>query len=380
MTENQSILDRVLQSKEQNELAAFSPLETLGSLLKQLSNKEEDVLKKRHGLLGEERATLEEIGAAYKLTRERIRQIENASIAKLKAHQAFPGLIGGVERAVANVIESSGGSAEHNALIDRLFRLGETNEANKQAFHFLIEKLLDHRVTMVGPDDELLLSWKLAAVPEDALRTLVRVVVATIEAIGQPALLPDVIKTFRTRETAGEHSEALPASPSDEAIVSALDMAARIAQNPFDEYGLVDWGTVVPRRMGDKIYLILKREAKPLHFTAIADLINRAGFDKKRAHAPTVHNELILSDRYVLVGRGMYALAEWGYKPGVVADVIAELLRESGPLTRAEIIEKVLATRFVKKNTVYLALTDRERFAKLPDNRYQVAETQSAAA
>ena len=87
-----------------------------------------------------------------------------------------------------------------------------------------------------------------------------------------------------------------------------------------------------------------------------------------------MHNELILNDQYVLVGRGIYALKEWGYRPGVVANVIVDILKkENAPLAREELVEKVLKQRIVKKNTIYLALTDKSKFKRLDDGTYTLA-------
>jgi hypothetical protein len=47
----------------------------------------------------------------------------------------------------------------------------------------------------------------------------------------------------------------------------------------------------------------------------------------------------------------LYALTEWGYSTGVVRDVIKEIIKKFGPLTKEEIIEKVLKERYVKENT-----------------------------
>ena len=121
--------------------------------------------------------------------------------------------------------------------------------------------------------------------------------------------------------------------------------------------------------MNDRVGLILKKVGKPMHFEDIAKHISK--IFKKKAYPPTVHNELILNDEYVLVGRGIYALAEWGFKEGVVSSVIAEVLKKANrPLTRNEVVEGVLKQRIVKKNTIHLALTDKEKFLKTRDGKY----------
>jgi RNA polymerase primary sigma factor len=59
--------------------------ETLEKILSQLSPRERRVLELRYGLNGEHPRTLDEVGRAFNVTRERIRQIENQSLKKLRA-------------------------------------------------------------------------------------------------------------------------------------------------------------------------------------------------------------------------------------------------------------------------------------------------------
>jgi hypothetical protein len=159
----------------------------------------------------------------------------------------------------------------------------------------------------------------------------------------------------------------------NKAIYSILQAAGDIEQNKFGYWGLSPWREIKPKTINDKIYLTLKYHGKPLHFVEIAEKINDIGFDKKSANAATVHNELILDDKYVLVGRGLYSLKEWGYKEGTVADVIVNILKEAaGPLTRDEILEKVLEQRLVKKATIVLALMDRNKFEKVEGEKYKL--------
>src|SRR4029453_14350456 len=59
--------------------------EALRSILKSLSHRERRVLELRYGLDGEQPRTLDEVGRAFNVTRERIRQIENQGLKKLRA-------------------------------------------------------------------------------------------------------------------------------------------------------------------------------------------------------------------------------------------------------------------------------------------------------
>ena len=59
--------------------------ETLSRVLGTLSYRERRVLELRYGLNGEQPRTLDEVGRAFQVTRERIRQIENQGLKKLRA-------------------------------------------------------------------------------------------------------------------------------------------------------------------------------------------------------------------------------------------------------------------------------------------------------
>ncbi len=134
---------------------------------------------------------------------------------------------------------------------------------------------------------------------------------------------------------------------------------------------MVAWPTVVPKRIRDKIFLVLQKFGKPMHFRDIADAINQAFVGGKTVLSRTVHNELIGDTRFVLVGRGIYALKEQGYQPGAVADVIIKVMKQAGkPLAVEEVIEAVLKDREVKKNTVIANLQNKKLFRRVDKNSY----------
>ena len=57
----------------------------LGKHLDKLNNREKEIIIKRYGLFNHDEMTLEEIGDEFDLTRERIRQIQNIALSKLKS-------------------------------------------------------------------------------------------------------------------------------------------------------------------------------------------------------------------------------------------------------------------------------------------------------
>ena len=351
-----SILDRIIASKEDQEKQDFQPLELISALLLKLSDKEADVLKRRYGLNAVVKETLEAIGASYHVTREGIRQIENLAVRKMKDDNQFHQLIRPVEHVVVSTLEEHGGIMSEQHVLNELATGQRTTEFD-QAMVFILTELLDDRISKVGPDKTFVKGWRTKTADLEFISQTLELLSNSIRAANVPLDLTALMVAIP--------GQAL----TEKTVLAMLEVSALIDHNPFDEYGLREWGSVVPKRMNDKIYLVLKKINKPMHFVDIAKKITEVF--KKEAYPPTVHNELILNSHYVLVGRGIYALKEWGYAKGVVADVIVDVLKRRGQtMTRDEIVTAVLAQRIVKKNTIHLALTNKHLFAKQPDGRY----------
>ena len=163
--------------------------------------------------------------------------------------------------------------------------------------------------------------------------------------------------------------------PSAELIKSCLTIDERLREIT-EGWGLTDWRFVRPRSIRDKVEIILKKIGEPLHFMDIANRIREAQFDHKNVTVQAVHNELIRYPQFVLVGRGLYALREWGYEPGTVADVIEKILKEKGALSKKEIIAEVAKQRTVKVGTISLNLQKMPYFKRVGRAVYAFDATQ----
>lgn len=364
-----SILDRVLNRKQSDDIEHFSPLDVLSHLLKILAAREEEILRRRHGLHAKAPETLEHIGAQYNVTRERIRQIESGAVAKLRRYNDTHHSVHSIIDALTSVLDQHGGVMREDHLLNQLLGNSDDVQAARAATLFIMQFLLKDRVKHFSVSETYYPAWQLTTAPVHLVDETIRAVLDILQAHGRPLPVKEVLDQLRKTPFGTEHQYQL----TDAAVLSYIGVSTLIAKNPYDEYGLVGWGTIVPRRMSDKIYLVLKKAGKPLHFNDITQLINETKFDHRTAYPPTVHNELILNDRYVLVGRGIYALKEWGYKPGVVADILVSILkREQRPLTREELVSEVLKQRIVKRNTIHLALTNRKKFTKHTNGTYDL--------
>lgn len=370
-----------MESQEKQHAAQFNPNELIGMLFKSLSSKESDILSRRFGLLGKNKETLEQIGKYYDITRERIRQIETSTVKKLKDLKDFRKQIEDAELHIIHLLENHGGIMEENFLLNKIEENTSDNNISESS-RFILNKLLNEKIENIKSDKHILSGWKLPTVSTDSVKEAVRELVQIIEEQNELIEINALLEEFKNREFYQNKKDLLTATKlgSDESelektinsiIHSYLQISKNVDKNILDEWGLNSWTTVKPKRMSDKVYLVLKKAGKPLHFTEITDLINQVGFDKKTAYPATIHNELILDDRYVLVGRGIYALKEWGYKSGTVMDTIISILEKAQePLTKEEIVKRVLDQRIVRKSTIYLALTNKDKIKKTSDGKY----------
>jgi hypothetical protein len=402
--QKKSILDQIMTNHQAEEVANFDALEIVASLFNELNDRERDVLNRRFGLHGRDKETLENIGSLHKLTRERIRQIETAAVKKLRQLRNLENYINSLKRIVNQLIEEHGGLMEREYLLNNLvnFSVGGTKakEGNitthKNHLDFLISKLLHDYFEEVLESPIFKGSYKLKHQTLDHLEAVTEELLEKIKETKKVFLTEELLELTKNLESYKRHQvnfetpnnldisnilendlfkENKELINSNKALYSILQAAREIEQNKFGHWGANEWREINPKTINDKIYLILKNHGKPMHFVEIAEKINKIAFDEKEANSATVHNELILDSKYILVGRGLYGLKEWGYSKGTVAEVIEKILKAAGqPLTRDQITDKVLEQRLVKKATIILALMNKDKFEKA-DGKYRLKAT-----
>lgn len=331
----------------------------IDNLMKVLDERSRDVMTRRYGLNKDEPETLEAIGREYGITRERVRQIQSQAKKALVGlkHLTDPAtdLINEVFLAYGSVL------TEENA-VTAIAEFAH-QDLGRNAVVFYLDVLppyrLESRHSLFQPH------WRLPDMVSSTSESVIEEAINVLRQYNHPLPESEIVTMIRTNLKADD--KALP----ERHILAFLTASKDIDKTPFAEWGLLDWSETKPRGVGDKAYVVMRRHKNPEHFTKITELINAANFDHKRANAQTVHNELIKDKRFVLVGRGLYGLAEWGYIAGTVSDVIEKLLTEANtPLTRDEVVKRVLNQRQVKKNTILLGLQNHKRFRKTAENRY----------
>lgn len=346
---------------QKNKLAtlSFNPKQVVKKLLGSLPNRAQDVIVGRFGLnqAGDE-MTLEAIGQKYGITRERVRQIENYAINHIRKSDIYTKEKPVFEE-LLSVVAKMGGVISEEDLLDYLAK----DESTKKHLHFLL--VVGDDFNKIKEDSEFKHRWHidkaLSERIEDALRKL-------YTKLSDDAIVPEseMISSFleHLKDVSEDYKQ-------DEIITRWLSLSKNISKNPLGEWGKTKSSNIKTKGVRDYAYLILRRHGSPIHFREVAKLISEVF--KKKAHVATTHNELIKDPRFVLVGRGLYALKEWGYSTGVVKDVIREIIKNNGPLSKEDILERVLKERYVKPNTVMVNLQNPKYFKKTKQGVYTIA-------
>ena len=338
----------------------FSYQKICQDILKNLSPRTGEVLSRRFGLKTGERETLEAIGQDFGICRERVRQIEGDGFSKIKPKiEKYQKIF----QYFTKQLKNYGDLKKEDILLSEL-----GGEKWKSQVYFLLT--LDSRLERFGESEDFHSLWTINRNSLKKAQELINSISRKLEKVGKPTALKDICslvsldKRFLTSYT----------EPPKEArwekrfISSTLEISKKIQKNSEDLFGLRDWPEINPRGARDKAYLVFKKAKTPLHFTKVAEFI-------EGALPQTVHNELIRDERFVLVGRGIYALREWGYEPGQVKDVILKILKdERKPLAKEEILEKTLKQRLVKENTIFLNLSNTKYFLRDSQGKYIVKE------
>jgi len=331
------------------------------SLIQSLPMRTKEVFKRRFGIKNKKRETLESIGEGLGITRERVRQIEEKGFSCIRAEnqevldRLFSDFLG--------YFENKGGLKKEDIILKDLG--GEDSQS-----YALFLLTLGKQFSRVCEKGDFYPFWTTVSKPIDKVRRVLDLLVKNLGKKGNPLAKEYFCSRFCSQFNL-----------SPEALLSYLEISKKIQENKEGKMGLIDWPEINPRGVKDRAFLVFKKENRPLHFKETAELIDKFEFNSsdRKTLPQTVHNELIKDSRFVLVGRGMYALEEWGYIPGTVKDVIHRIIKENEkPIEKDKIVKKVLSQRCVAENTILMNLNNRKYFSRDAKGKYILRKTQIA--
>ncbi|MBU2524544.1 hypothetical protein KKG71_05115 [Patescibacteria group bacterium] len=334
------------------------------SLLKALSDREEYIIRHRFAIDLDEKETLERIGKHFSITRERVRQIENNALKKLqrivtRTKATF------VNNFARKIIEQKGGIVSERRIVAELLNIfKDPSKVDVSAIRLSLST--DSDLDGSGNTINFEPHWRLKSSPKDRISAVCS---NTIKYLKKKK---DVVPYSELFEYLSEKIDT-PEARDNKFILSVIEIDKRIKMLDTG-IGLKEWRHIHPRTLRDKIYFILRDQRTPLHFVDISNKISSASFDHKTVNTQAVHNELIRCSNFVLIGRGLYALKEWGYEHGTISDIIQAVLEEKGELSRDDIIKEVLKKRKVKRISIIVTLKNRSQFKRIGRDIYRLEQ------
>lgn len=334
----------------------FKPKQVTKKILSDLPPRAHEVIVNRFGItLDGDRKTLEAIGKKYGITRERVRQIENGALALIRKSEAFKNEKEVVEE-LKLLIHKMGAIVSEHDFLNHLSK----DKVIQNNIHLLLT--LSDDFTKHKEDNHFKTRWSINDEVSDKVHKSLK---SLYEKLSDDELIPESELIRRFLDEIKDISDQY----RDEEIAKRwLSISKNLSKNPLGEWGKSTSSSIKARGVKDYAFLMMRKHGSPMHFREVAKAVANT-FDKK-CHTATCHNELIKDSRFVLVGRGIYALSEWGYKSGVVRDVIKELLKKNGPMTKEDIVDQVMKERYLKKNTVLVNLQNAKYFKKNKSGLY----------
>jgi hypothetical protein len=333
-------------------------------ILASLAEKERSVITRRIGLHGE-RETLQEIGNSYDITRERVRQIEDVGIKKIGRIMRTSPLMR-IQESGEKILALHGGAMTRDRLVNAIIAdIGVEGALN----HNIIDVLLqaDFNLQKSKPQLGTNTYFHFPEISKKLIEAIHKEGIKVLKKRG------DIIEMTALYEMIKVNLFAQFGKIDLMLIDSVMDVYLDIVKGEEKFIGLEKWKILNPATLKDKAIYVLKKKKEPMHFLDIANAITE--YFSEPVKISTIHNELIRNEEFVLIGRGIYVLKDWGYKDGTVLDVILDIFKKAGtPLSTEEITNRVLKIRQVKTTTIYMNLQNKKYIERVGRNLYQAKQ------
>lgn len=330
------------------------------SILATLPEKEKIVITRRIGLENEQE-TLQSIWNDFWITRERVRQIENAWIQKIWRILNWHELQTIQEKAKEilsmnwwllikdelltliakdNNLDNDFNTSVLEIILQSDFDLKKSKPKIKEKVYFYLPTI---NTKIVGKTLNSIMSFLKKRKDIDEINNICTVIVDELKEE-----YSDINKAF---------------------VNSVMNISLEIVKWEEKYAWLKKWKILNPTTLKDKSIYIFRKNKKPFHFIELTNKI--IDHFKEPVKVATVHNELIRNNDFVLIWRWIYVLKEWWYKSWTVLDMIIDVLSKSKePMSSDDIINRVLKVRKVKPTTIYMNLQNKKYITRVWRNLY----------
>jgi hypothetical protein len=327
---------------------------TIEKYIKLLPERDAEILKLRFGLGDEGPYSLQKIGSKYGITRERVRQVQNESINKIKEAILNDEKLNKVIILGKKLIRQTNGFSD----LDLEKQISQDFGFGTKENHIRFILILDPEIKLEGKDDFherfYVIKEKKSKI-KDFFHSIAKKLHG--QKLDYEKFKDKILFVFNKK---------LKEDLNEKSFTKILKISKKIWLNPFNEGGHEENFYIAPKNTKHRILTVFHYHKKPLHFREIYEILKkvREKFHdlihpswNKITKLETIHNELIRHPDFVLVGRGLYALSNWGYSGKTVEELILEYLSNvKKPVKREDVINYVLSKKIVKPSGVSIVL------------------------
>ena len=247
---------------------SFKPKKITKKITSHLQDRASDVIMNRFGLTSDgKRKTLEEIGKKYNITRERVRQVEDAALNSIKKSEAYK-----MEQAVfeelKQLMHKLGSIVAEHEFLPYISK----DEATQNHIHFFM--VLGDAFKKHREDDHFHTRWSVDNGMTEKVHDALRKLYASLK---DEDLIPEtemIKKFFEQMKDVSEHYR-------DEEIAKRwLSMSKAIAKNGLGEWGKASSPNIRTRGVKDYAFLVMRRHGSSMAFKRVASSISKT-FRKK---------------------------------------------------------------------------------------------------
>lgn len=329
-----------------------------------------DIVIRRYGLFSGEKQTLEEIGEDYKVTRERVRQIQVKSLKFIKYRSAS------VKRQLCDLVDNA--LFENSGLItddeaDRIIPeiLKNTDYDGSSVLDLMCEFgwCQTHSIGDIKKYSPLLNGLKLENITNQILKVVSEKETGVYlnEMIQNLPILNSVIdERFSKALFILKYCRIDPRieESNPDLIISKNLSEADLSELRFKRFYEQ---SQVTKKWISAITEVLKEAGEPLHFTEITNNVNdRLFVNDRKLDVRHTHNLLISTPIFAHSGvRGTWGLTEWGISKLTTTELVEECIRKAGfPLHWKQIFNYVSKYKDTKPINITAILNSKSEFER----------------
>jgi len=326
----------------------------LKDILKLCNPSEQFVLIEKYGLVSWKPMPMQQIWKKFDMSRERIRQITNKSLWKVRRLISNNKDLNSIIEKSQKILKENGYILEEKKLINKLLEDKDVNINYNEALLILSS---DYELYYIHRNKYFQKFFFLEPVFEDLINDIHN---TTIKILKENKASID--KDMLIAKLSGLFSKKFPRNETLKNILLNnfnYDELFNISKDIYSFNGKVwlYWDEKAhPRTMKLKIKYVLDQIWKSTHFTEIAKEVKKT-FNLKSVKVPSVHNELVKWKEFVNVWMWLYWLKKWWYKWTNTLELLQNVLKKSWRAMKvSELIKEVLKERNIKEVTILMVL------------------------